>query len=327
MSHQLLERFLDKHINFSQAHREQGSLSQTHIREVLDNKSDNDIAFPWLTTGDFLSGSYARGTKIHPLDDIDIMVVLDGTGLFVIENNQIQNIEVRGSGIHGSPVMDLKIPLTELISPKRILEVFQEGLKETYPDSEIKRDGRAINVWLDSYGLGIDIIPCFHLIPRNGSQEYFFIPKGENSHEWVKTNPKIDIAICNELNDIHDKKLKPVIRLIKYWNRTQNGDRLKSYHLEVLIWKVFHLLTPPITTYPEALKYFFNNVELSLSQKCPDLLGLSEDVDAYLSYEDRQASLNKVREARQIINTSNPGLLLPSQGSSWKRIFGPEITN
>ncbi len=91
------EKLLGK-IGVSQAQRSQGSTSHQHIRGLLDSKWQSDSSFPWLTDGDFLSGSYARGTKIYPLDDIDVMVVIDGTGLNAIRGGQVLDAEVRGDG-------------------------------------------------------------------------------------------------------------------------------------------------------------------------------------------------------------------------------------
>lgn len=79
-----LEKLLETHINISQAARSQGSTSHNYIRDVLKGKNDTNSLFPRLVDGDFLSGSYARGTKLKPLDDIDVMVVIDGSGLYVV---------------------------------------------------------------------------------------------------------------------------------------------------------------------------------------------------------------------------------------------------
>ena len=76
-----LQSILDNKINLSQSKISQGSISHNYIRDLLSNKSRNDTDFPWILDGDFLSGSYARGTKLSPLNDIDVMIVLDGTGL------------------------------------------------------------------------------------------------------------------------------------------------------------------------------------------------------------------------------------------------------
>src|SRR5690242_548687 len=78
------ENLLARYGNVSLPQISQASKSQTYIRDLLVNKSRSDASFPRFIEGDFLSGSYARGTKIFPLDDVDIMMVLDGRGLFAI---------------------------------------------------------------------------------------------------------------------------------------------------------------------------------------------------------------------------------------------------
>jgi tRNA nucleotidyltransferase (CCA-adding enzyme) len=92
-----LQELLDGEINLTQEHISQGSKSHTFIRDLLANKSEKDSEFPWLLEGDFLSGSYARGTKLHPLDDIDIMVIMDGEGLTPIDKGiRLTTHEIRG---------------------------------------------------------------------------------------------------------------------------------------------------------------------------------------------------------------------------------------
>ena len=63
-----LQELLDKEINLAQGRVSQGSTSHTYIRTLLANRRTTDPSFPWILDGDFLSGSYARGTKLHPLD-------------------------------------------------------------------------------------------------------------------------------------------------------------------------------------------------------------------------------------------------------------------
>jgi acyl carrier protein phosphodiesterase len=169
-------------------------------------------------------------------------------------------------------------------------------------------------------------------VPRDGKQDYYFIPKGGDSDEWIKTNPKLDQALCKMLHDRHDKKLKPVIRLIKYWNQAKNAGRIRSYHLDVLIWKVFLSHPSKINTYPEGVKYFFDNVEQHLSVSCPDIWELSENVDSSMSAEDRQESVKKIQEIRSILATVNQsplgGVLPPpisNKLAKWKKVFGDEM--
>lgn len=325
---QHFENFLTKSVNLSAAQISQGSKSHTYIRELLDNKWQSDLYFPWLVNGDFLSGSYARGTKIHPLDDIDVMIVLDGTGLFAISNGTYLDARVRGSGTQGSPVTQYTDE-RGYISSAKVLEVFREALKESYPGSEIKKDGQAVNVWLDSYQLGLDIVPCFHIQPNSGSQDFYYIPFGRGSTMWMTTNPKIDEQISSFLDQKHNKKLKPVIKLIKYWNQKQNGGRLRSYHIEAVAWYIFNQHPNKIIDYPSAVKYFFDNASQYFAVSCNDPTKLGGYIDSYLTQDARAQTLQKIQEARTIIgNATFLGLATPErQLAGWRRLFGNQFGN
>lgn len=326
ITHQDLENLIAKKITLSQSQIEQGAKSHNHIRELLGNKKDTDPLFPWLIDGDFLSGSYARGTKIHPLDDIDVMVVLDGTGISLIQNGQIANVAIRGSGDYGSPVNNLTNNWG-YISSQKVLNSFRSALNTSYPNSKISKDGQAINVLLDSYDLGLDIVPCFHIIPRDNSKERYYIPAGGNNDFWIPTNPKIDNDICKTIDDLHGNKLKPVIRLIKYWNTTQNENRLRSYHVEVLAWLVFYTGYQNnfmIKEYPSAVQYFFRNITPYLQTICQDPTEVGEHIDRYLTPALRTLSLIKVQEAKEALALTALGLPLsiqPSLSSTWYKVF------
>lgn len=315
------EKLLER-VGVSQAQRSQGSTSHQHVRSLLDNKWQNDSSFPWLTDGDFLSGSYARGTKIHPLDDIDVMVVIDGTGLYAIRQGQKLDAEVRGGGTVGNPVNNLTYGVNGHISSKRVIETFRDGLKESYPNSEITKTGQSVHIWLESYGMGIDVVPCFHIIPRDGSKEFYYIPQGNNSDEWMTTNPKIDSEICDGLDQRHNNKFKSVVKIIKHWNDVHNSSRLQSYHLETVASYIFHRHPDKIKDHDSAIRYFFANATNHLQNSCPDMTELGGPVDNYLTAEARRLTLEKVAEANQIITSR--GFLTPSTQilSSWRKIFG-----
>ena len=119
-----LQEFLDKEINLSQDHISQGSKSHIYIRDLLSNRRNTDSSFPWLLDGDFLSGSYARGTKLHPLDDIDVMIILDGAGLVPLGINNTHyvrgNLENKNSPVHNHLGYD------NLLDSRSVLEIFQK---------------------------------------------------------------------------------------------------------------------------------------------------------------------------------------------------------
>lgn len=319
-----LQKLLDEEINLVQGHISQGSTSHNFVRELLANRSQKDTNFPWLLDGDFLSGSYARGTKLHPLDDIDIMIVMDGQGLFPIDKGvPLTTHSIRGnSENHRSPIHQY-IGTDNQLDSRVILELFRTALLETYPDSKVTKHGQAINLYLSSYDLGLDIVPCFHLESHDPTtnREMYYIPIGNNSPGWLKTNPKIDAEISKFLDEKHNKKLKSVIKLLKYWNREKNFDRIRSYHLESIAWWTFHNHTSAITSLSEGVRYFFANSRPYLANLCRDTTGLGEYVDTYMSLENRNLSLSIFDQAHEA--TKLRGLHIPA--NNWAVVFGDKI--
>lgn len=317
---------LERELTLNASHISQGSKSHNFIRDLLKNKSEEDTSFPRFVEGDFLSGSYARYTKIHPLDDIDVMMVIDGSGLVVIDAGVIRDFEVRGSGEDKNPVLQY-LGMNRLLSSRKIMELFHSALQKSHPDSSIKKHGQAINVYLNSYEMGIDIVPCFHIIPRDGTQDFYYIPKGNDSDEWIKTNPKIDARISNEFHTKHNELFRGIIRLLKYWNKVFNAERLQSYHLETVAWTVFDTYKGSISSIEDALAHFFLNSSSVLCIACPDRTKLGDPVDKYLSNTDRNLSIMKVDETINILKSayshaqSNESIRL----GAWKKIFGDKF--
>ena len=317
-----LQEFLNKEINLNQGHISQGSKSHTYIRDLLANKQTTDPSFPWLLDEDFLSGSYARGTKLHPLDDIDVMIILDGAGLIPVGLNMTYFVRGNAEG-ENSPVHN-HLGQDNLLNSVSVLEAFRKALAQSHPESTIRKDGQAVNVKLESYNLGIDIVPCFHIKPFNiTQQDFYYIPKGNNDPSWLKTNPQIDSAISKTLHDKHNKKLKSVIKLIKYWNREKNADRIRSYHLETMAWYVFHNHASSIASVAEGIRYFFNNARPYLENQLQEATGFGGFVDTYMTFQDRQFSLAAFDRARTALQSI--GLLSPI--ANWKTIFGDKFGN
>ncbi len=317
-----LEKFLDDEINLTQSQISQGSKSHTYIRDLLGNKSDNDESFPWLIEGNFLSGSYARGTKLHPLDDIDVMIVLDGTGLVPLGMESTHGVRNNEGGENG-PIHN-HIGEDHLLNSISVLDTFHKGLSDSYPDSKIKKHGQAVNVWLESYGLGIDIVPCFHIVPIDeNQQDFYYIPLGNGNPGWLKTNPKLDEKISNELHNRHNKKIKSIVKLLKYWNREKNADKIRSYHLETIVWYVFHKHPFNINSLQEGIEYFFNYAKPYLENSLDEITGFGAKVDKYMSSEDRALSILALDSARSALQSA--GLLNPITG--WKKVFGDNFGN
>lgn len=316
-----LQKLLDEEINLSASHISQGSTSHTHIRDLLANKSQTDNKFPWLMEGDYLSGSYARGTKLHPLDDIDVMIVMDGAGLFPTDKGAALSTHyIRGNALGQRSPIHGHIGINGQLDSRVILSLFQKALAERFPGSVIKKNGQAVNVCFSSYGLGIDVVPCFHIVPHSTQdREMYYIPLGNGTADWLKTNPKTDEAISDLLHNKHDKRLKSIIKLLKYWNREKNAGRISSYHLETMAWHVFHAHPSKIGSLEEGIIYFFENARPHLVGPCEDLTGLGEPVDRNLSFEDRNKSVMNFDFAKLSITTRTV--------KGWRLVFGDKFAN
>ncbi len=323
--HASLESLLEKHLTLTIPQITQGSKSHTYIRDLLANKSTQDSTFPRLVDGDFLSGSYARGTKIYPLDDIDVMMVIDGTGLRAIHQGQILDAEVRGSRKTNNPIMQY-LGWDQLLGSRTVVELFHGALKQSHPNSKIKDSGQAVNVTLAN-GLGIDIVPSFHIVPSDGSQDFYYIPLGRGSDGWLVTNPKLDAQIAATYDEKFNGKFTGLVRLIKHWNRYFAADLLQSYHLETMAWYAFVNYQGMIERYDQALLHFFRNARQFLAAPCPDATQLGGPVDSYLSLTDRQSAIGKVTETIQALAGGNLlGLATEVQQlRSWRQVMGPEV--
>lgn len=319
-----LQELLDKEINLAQNHISQGSTSHQYIRDLLINRRLTDVDFPWLID-DYLSGSYARGTKLHPLDDIDVMIILDGAGL--VPTGLEQTYFVRGNKKNEKSPVHNYIGQDNLLDSHAVLHAFHKSLQQSHPESTIKKNGQSVNVKLKSYNLGIDVVPCFHIKPFiESEQDFYYIPIGNDDPGWLKTNPKIDENISKQLHDRHSKKLKSIIKLLKYWNRIKNNDRIKSYHLETIAWYVFHNHPSSVISITQGVKYFFDNAEVYLDKQINEATGFGGVVDKYMSIEDRQLSIIELRKAKNALQSN--GILLPALAATinnWQKVFGDKF--
>jgi len=325
---QALDNLLTNYLTLNASEISQGSKSHNYIRELLFNKNAKDGSFPCFIDGDFLSGSYKRGTKIHPLDDIDVLMIIDGSGLVVVEKGLVIDAEVRGNKLEHNPVINY-LGENGLLGSKTIINLVHKALKQSHSESKIYKDNQAVNVWLESYNFGVDVVPCFHILPKNGSKEYYYIPRGGESDDWMSTNPKIDEDISDYVNKKHNEKFKGVVRLLKHWNKNYNNSRIRSYHLETIAWRIFHEHQSSISDYEDGLLYFFNNCRNYFVEQCPDATGLGDNIDKYLSDSDRKLTLEAIDDSIFVLKigyASTLGVQEESKKlSAWKTIMGDKF--
>lgn len=244
-----------------------------HLINILNGKARS--GFLPIAKDFLLIGSYARDTKISPLDDVDIFYII---GKAQSSSNGWHTI-IDCDFTFGQDYLDTE----QNISSMKILNLIKKEIDNTYSASEIRRDGEVVNLFLNSYGVGFDIAPVFEIT----NDDYFLMPQGKGLHKWKKSNPLIDHAHLTDLNEKHNYMLKDIILLAKYWFERKKIKSPRSYHLESIAYHLFNY-TPQFTyTYEDGLIHFLKNLNYNgYLNLCPDPTGLSEHLSSGFTSED-----------------------------------------
>lgn len=105
----------------------------------------------------------------------------------------------------------------------------------------------------------------FELVPAYDAGLYccdYKIPAPASNYEdWISTDPNGFNSDLTSKNTSNNSKIKPVIRLIKYWN-TSNGKIFTSYELEK------HIISSYFGYFNTSLKEYFYDAVNSLIVDC-----------------------------------------------------------
>jgi hypothetical protein len=305
--------------------------SRDYLQQQIASLTARYGAFPRLdpnSSPSVASGSFARRTKIRPLDDIDFFVVLERRG---IRQRQSWWDQWRYylTPKHAEPTV-----LAELtnkdghISSTRVLNLLKSALAAApnYASADIHRNGEAVSLKLSSYPWVFDIVPAVpHVNWWTGRVDWFLMPNGKG--DWMRADPRRDAARATEANQRHNGLLLPLIRLVKYWNTNRLRQGLSSYYVETLCFNVFNNRSA-LTSLSAGLDTFFRKAPAQVSSPCPDPKGLEPRLDRNLNRETkdwvRQAMREAARAAREARKAEKRGDVAGAF-ESWRRIFGPEF--
>jgi len=241
----VFEKLLAEQINIVPRIRSVASVSQSSLRNFLNDENRRDPSFPRVLSSadsDFLGGSFARHTKTWPLDDIDIYLPLDGKDLFYSQGGvRLPYTVVSDNQFLYNPLFGARWMVNSYVSSDRLLLEFARALKRHYPaETKIDTPGCSVAVRLshgssaNSDGLGYDIVPCFLLRPDATSDfDFYLMPDGKNG--WMRTNPRLDTYMTEELQSFHNGLYRRAVKLVKYWNQTQFWNTFGSYYIELAI--------------------------------------------------------------------------------------------
>lgn len=110
------------------------------------------------------------------------------------------------------------------LQPQSYLNKLRYFVESSYSRSEIRQSHPTIKLSLNHIS--------FELVPAICHQHNLFIPaKTSDKVDWLYTNPADLNTKLSYKNQLHRNLIKPLVRLVKYWN-VLNGKVFESYELE-----------------------------------------------------------------------------------------------
>jgi len=110
------------------------------------------------------------------------------------------------------------------LQPQTYLDRLKRFVDKRYPNTLIRQDHPAIRLELNHIR--------FELVPAIKSWGTLRIPAKSSSYiDWIKTDPNDFIIGLTKKNREHNNRIKPLVRLVKYWNAS-NGYPFESFWLE-----------------------------------------------------------------------------------------------
>jgi hypothetical protein len=301
--------------------------SRDWLFDQLVAVGNKDADFPKLI-GKFVNfGSFARKTKIRPLDDIDMMILLNGTGTTLYHYPESTNPYSDWLRIDSPTAPLAKFPDGHgFVNSTKVLNRIRDKISTVpqYEKADIKRTGEAVTLNLRSYSWVFDIVPSVPVVDSKGNIIHYAIPDGNSN--WKKTDPRIDQKNVTSLNIMHKGMYIPAVRMLKYWNRRTHKPRLSSYYFETIVQKVFS--SAAVADYPEALKNFFISAQGYVQLHCADPQGLGPNLDAGVDSDTKQKVIAAMKAAW---DNAWDAVYYEGQGrhkeaiEKWSRIFGPEF--
>lgn len=183
--------------------------SQKHLRQLLDS---GNMAQRIDTS--YLSGSYSRDTAIHPLDDVDI--------IFVVNTS------------YWRKSFSLLFGSSDYPTPRSILQSFARAIRYRYRVSSVF--GQRRSVCLQLYHLNIDVVPAI----RDQQQVDVIRIPDTLADKWILTSPLRHREKATNVNKFQDGRFKPLVKLLKYWNgNLPRTAHLKSFAIETMAVRIF----------------------------------------------------------------------------------------
>ena len=312
--------FLSDTVNLKKSDTDNARTSRDWLIDQLngfEKDVNSPINYPEIHIG---FGSFARRTKIRPLDDIDLMFGLSAEGC----THDIHDDKIVMNSLDGTRLKKFEHADSATISSISILNHFKAKLQEIsqYQKSEIKRNKQAVTLQLSTKAWNFDIVPCFKSTVNSLGVSYYLIPDGKGN--WMKTDPRIDKERTTTINVNNNGNVLNVIRVVKYWQTTKSFSNMSSYLLETMILNYYANRNDCPAYVDLALEGLFSYLSFTVLLPVYDQKNIQGDINT-LSDDERTkisskftSEITKIREARNFERDNEHEKSI----NKWGEIFG-----
>ena len=274
---------------------------------------------------DIAFGSFARRTKIRPLDDIDQIACLHANGATYLAPS---HDDVRLTVLEGTRLYEYRHDGSSHLNSRKIVNRFVRALEDVpqYRRAEINRRSEAATLQLVTYDWNFDIVPAFMTAPEQSGETFYLIPNGQG--HWKKTDPRKDRDRVGAVNHCHEGWMLNVLRLVKYWQRRATMPTISSYLLECMVVDHFALKHDGASKYPdEEMASTLRSIAQMVMGRVQDPKGIQWDLND-LDFLTRATIRDRANlDAGKCDEARNLEIAKDQRGSigKWREIFGSEF--
>ena len=296
--------------------------SRDWLINQLNNFPTKIIDFPILYESKHIKfGSFARNTKIKPLDDIDLFLTFNAAGASYTKS-------IFGDNTYTILVPEESKKLRNLCNDNelnsiKVVNKLVSSLSEIehYKHAAIHRRQEAATLELSSYEWKFDIVPAFYT-----DTEFYLIPDGEG--KWKATDPRMDQYRVSTINQKHNGKILQIIRTLKYWQKRPTMPTISSYLFETIILNYYDEKTEVSEYIDIELMNFFNHLINAIYESVLDPKGFQGELntlDYDTKYKISELAKKSYNNATQAFNFETTEDDMQKAINKWGEVFGSDF--
>lgn len=317
--------FLENNVNLATERTRKARNSRDAVIDKINNLSD---FFPLDKSKHLHFGSFARRTKIRPIDDIDIMICLNSNYMSLSNNGGNYSITLKSGA--SQILYDCSDKTYSWyqdqykLNSNKVKNKFKSSLYYLHDcrKADLHSNQEAVTLKFSSYEWNFDIVPAIFVTETFGNG-YYLIPDG-NGH-WKKTDPRVDRDKVTNINSKLDGRVLELVRLAKYWAKVNMGGWISSYLLETMVINYCSsqsTLSEYVDWRFESLLGYLKNAVYS---NVYDMKGIQGNINN-LSYEHKQRFSNIAeQDFKNAQAAKHAEIDLKDQEQAinyWRKVFG-----